>query len=110
MANPGDDHWQALKRTPRYLKGTSALGIRFRIGISPSKQKLCAYADDEYANDTTHRKSITGYVIFFAGVSIIWKTTKQSCVTLSSTESELVAASAAAVRGEFPPRTLRLCA
>jgi hypothetical protein len=27
VSNPGDDHWRALERVMRYLKGTMSLGI-----------------------------------------------------------------------------------
>jgi hypothetical protein len=29
VSNPGDDHWHALERVFRYLKGTMSLGIHY---------------------------------------------------------------------------------
>jgi hypothetical protein len=29
VSNPGDDHWQALERVMRYLKGTVSYGIHY---------------------------------------------------------------------------------
>ena len=29
MSNPGDDHWRALERVLRYLKGTMSFGIHY---------------------------------------------------------------------------------
>jgi hypothetical protein len=29
VSNPGDDHWCALERVLRYLKGTMSLGIHY---------------------------------------------------------------------------------
>ena len=29
VSNPGDDHWRALERVMRYLKGTMSYGIRY---------------------------------------------------------------------------------
>ncbi|KAG5458347.1 MAG: hypothetical protein BJ554DRAFT_1437 [Olpidium bornovanus] len=64
MANPGDNHWQALKRVPRYLKGMLSLGLQFCKSIPLDKQMLSAFADSDYANDVTDRKSLTGYAFF----------------------------------------------
>ncbi|KAJ1300107.1 hypothetical protein OPQ81_002588 [Rhizoctonia solani] len=47
-ANPGDEHWMAIKRELRYLQGTRDLGITY----SRSKPaKLVGYVDADYAGD-----------------------------------------------------------
>jgi len=48
------------------------------------------YVDSEYPNDRVDRKSVTGYVTCINETPIMWKTKKQSIVTLSSTEAEYV--------------------
>lgn len=96
MSNPADTHWAALKRILKYLKGTESYALRFDAGMKSDTHLLKAFSDSDYANDPTDRKSITGYVICFNNSPVSWKSTKQSCVTLSSTEAELVAASTTA--------------
>ena len=50
------------------------------------------HVDASYANDTEHRKSVTGIIARLAGGTILYKTTFQDIVALSSTEAECIAA------------------
>ena len=54
------------------------------------------YTDSNYAGDKETRISVTGYILFFMGVPIIWKSKSQRNITLSSLEAEYVALSEAA--------------
>ena len=39
MANPGPEHWRAVKRIIKYLKGTKNWGLTFKSSnIDPNKQ------------------------------------------------------------------------
>jgi hypothetical protein len=51
--------------------------------------------DASYADHKATRKSSQGYIFFLFGGPIDWKATLQRCVTKSTTEAELVAASSA---------------
>ena len=53
---------------------------------------ITGYCDSDYATEGD-RKSITGYTVNLNGNTVAWKSKKQSCVTLSSTEAEYVAMS-----------------
>ena len=53
------------------------------------------YTDSDYAGDKSTRISVTGYILFFMGVPIIWKSKSQKSITLSSSEAEYVALSEA---------------
>ena len=55
-----------------------------------------ASVDSDYANDTTHRRSVSGIAIKMAGGTIFYKTAFQATVALSSTEAEFIAACEAA--------------
>ena len=55
-----------------------------------------ASVDSDYANDTTHRRSVTGIAIKLAGGTVFYKTAFQATVALSSTEAEFIAACEAA--------------
>lgn len=49
---------------------------------------LVEYADANWAQNFTDRKSNRGYLFKFNGYSMIWASRKQTYVVLSSTESE----------------------
>ena len=95
MHNPGQQHWVAVKRIFRYLKGTHALGLGFHANGCDFK----GYADADWAGDTDDRKSTSGYLFMFADGPIAWGSKKQRAVTLSTGEAELVALCLAAQEG-----------
>jgi uncharacterized protein len=61
LANPTEVHLQAPKKVVRYLKGTIQLRLTFGEGTDHSLQ-LTAFADAEWANDISTRKSRSGYL------------------------------------------------
>ena len=50
------------------------------------------HIDASYVSDCIHRKSITGIIDRLAGGKILYKTTFQDIIALSSTEAEFIAA------------------
>jgi hypothetical protein len=90
-------HWLAAKRVLRYLKGTSDLCLEFKR----TGDNLIGYADADWGNDKTDRKSYTGFVFKLAGCAISWESKKQCTVALSSTEAEYMALSSAAKEAMF---------
>ena len=76
----------------RYLKGTSNFGLQYNFD-SPD---CVGYSDADWAGDVGDRKSTSGYVFLLGGAAISWKSSKQSCVALSTAEAEYVVLSAAA--------------
>ena len=93
MANPSETHWNAIKRILRYLKGTTELGIFYKKG---EDIKLVAYTDSDYAGDIDDRKSTSGFVFSLGTGAVSWSSKKQPIVTLSTTESEYIAATSCA--------------
>ena len=91
-AKPNKLHWIAVKRILRYLKGTIQFGLNYRRD-APSV--ITGYSDADWAEDTSDRKSTSGYVFMMAGAAISWKSNKQTCVALSTAEAEYIALSAA---------------
>ena len=91
-ANPTKNHWIAVKRILRYLKGTCNYGLLYR---KDTPAELTGYSDADWAGDVGDRKSISGYIYFLGGAAISWKSSKQSCVALSTTEAEYIASSSA---------------
>ena len=92
-AKPTNQHWVALKRILRYLKGTANYGLAY---LMSDQTELLGYSDADWAGDTMDRKSTSGYVFIMAGAAISWRSCKQTCVALSTAEAEYIALSAAA--------------
>ena len=87
-------HWRAVKQIFAYLKGTSNYGIEYANG--GSKAELIGFSDADYAENIETRRSRTGYVFCLANGAITWSSKRQRLVTLSTTESQYVAASTSA--------------
>jgi hypothetical protein len=96
----------AMDRVLRYLAGTKDVGLIFgsRNGDAVADSRghgtemqvdVCAYADADWANSKSDRKSITGWVAKINGDPISWQSKKQQVVGLSTCESELYAQAAA---------------
>lgn len=79
----------AAKRDMMYLSGTNL----FRLCISGSSSELVAWANADWAGDSTDRKSTTGILPQLGSSSVLWRPAKQPCVSLSSTEAEHIAMS-----------------
>ena len=92
VANPTAESYSMAARILRYIKGTLDYAISF---TGSARQPIQAYADADYAGDND-RKSQSGYIFMFAGGPLAWNSKKQSCVAISTAESEIVAASACA--------------
>lgn len=86
-----DEHFHHLLRVLKYLKST----INYKLYFSYSDEELICYTDADWANDSSDRKSVTGYCFKLFNGLISWSSKKQTIVTLSSTESEFVAVCAA---------------
>jgi hypothetical protein len=64
MANPGKEHWNAVKWIFRYLWGTSNAYLQFG---SP-REGLVGYVDLDFAADLDTRRSLTGHVFTIGDV------------------------------------------
>ncbi|KAM7469095.1 hypothetical protein LguiA_007278 [Lonicera macranthoides] len=92
MANPGKQHWNAVKWILRYLQGTKNKGLVYQ---RTEGSIICGYVDSDYAGDLDKRRSTTGYVFTFSGGPISWRSMLQGVVALSTTEAEYIAATEA---------------
>lgn len=66
LANPGKEHWAAVKWIFRYLRGSSKVCLSFGGG----PPALTGYTDADMARDIDTRKSTSGYVLTFAGGAV----------------------------------------
>jgi hypothetical protein len=93
MSNPGIDHWQAIKRLLCYIKGTLDYSITYYSSSHPkSTLQPCVYSDASHADCIDTARSTHRYVVTMAGRPVSWSSHCQSVVTLSTTESEYIAA------------------
>lgn len=90
--NPGPQHWQALLRIARYLKGTRSFVLDLGgIVDSITLNAVFGYSDSDWAGDLDQRRSRTGICIFFGACLIMWASKLQASVALSTCEAEYVA-------------------
>ena len=86
-------HWKELLRTINFVLNSEGLALK----IKPIKNGLLFYlegiSDSNYADDKETRISVYGFIIYFCGVPIAWKSKSGKSVTLSSTEAEYFAIS-----------------
>ncbi|RVW62469.1 Retrovirus-related Pol polyprotein from transposon RE2 [Vitis vinifera] len=83
---PTIDHFFAIKRILRYVKGTLHFGLTFRPSTIPSA--LVAYSDADWAGCLDTRRSTSGYSIYLGNNLVSWSAKKQPTVSRSSCESE----------------------
>src|SRR5712664_3645063 len=91
LENPGEAHWQAVKRVFRYLAGTRNQALTY----GTEQHGLQGYTDADGASQE-HRHAISGYTFIIDGGAVSWCSRKQELVTLSTAEAEYVAATHAA--------------
>ena len=93
--NPGPVHWNAVRRVFRYLKGTTDLWLTYGTGTEMNKREIRAYTDAD-GNQQEDRKAISGNAFLIDGGAVSWYSKQQELISLSTTESEYVAATHAA--------------
>jgi len=86
-SNPSKEHFTAIKKILRYLKGT----IDYSITYTKSNKYISGYYDSDYAGDIYTAKSTTGYIFYLGDGPISWKSKLQSIVAQSTTEAEYIA-------------------
>ena len=64
------------------------LGLRMVPIFNDGIWKLEALSDSDFANDKDIRYSVYGYIIYFCGVPVAWKSKSMKSVVLSTTEAE----------------------
>lgn len=90
---PTNKHWLAVKRLIKYIYRTRDYSISYCTG----PLILDAYSDASWANDELDRRSTSGILLKLAGGPIVFDSRKQSCVAMSTAESEFIAASETAM-------------
>jgi hypothetical protein len=89
----GDDHWHALERVLRYLKGTMSVGIHY-FGLPAVLQ---GYSDVNWISNI----DTSGYVFALGGGAVSWRSYKQTILTKLAMEAELTALDKASAEVEW---------
>jgi hypothetical protein len=97
VSNPGEDHWQALERVSRYLKGTMSYGIHY----TGYPRVLEGYCDANWISGADEIYATSGYVFSLGGGTVSWKSCKQTILTRSTMEAELTTLDTATVEAEW---------
>jgi Reverse transcriptase (RNA-dependent DNA polymerase) len=82
--NPGREHWTALKRILRYLKGTTKYKLTYRPS-STSDDPFVTYSDADLGGNVDNSRSTAGFVIAVGGGAVLWSSRLQRHTSLSST-------------------------
>ncbi|CAI5953798.1 unnamed protein product [Closterium sp. NIES-64] len=88
-----DQHWREVDRCLAYLANTRDTALEF--GGGPESLELVGCVDADDAGDKQNRTSTGGYVFVYGGAAVSWSSQRIKCATLSSTESDYVAATEA---------------
>lgn len=103
LINPGPDHMAAADHCLRYLVGTKYLGIQYTAtgggelsamvpnGPDPPDKEVFEPSADASFGNGPDRKSNEGYAFKLFGGIIDWAARKQTTVSTSTTEAELLA-------------------
>jgi Reverse transcriptase (RNA-dependent DNA polymerase) len=87
-------HWKALIRMIKYVLDTKNQTLKMEPKVKEDKIFfLKGISDSEYSGDKDTRISVYGYIVYFCGAPISWKSKSGKSVTLSSTEAEYFAIS-----------------
>ena len=87
LDNPGEVHWEAVKRIMRYLSGTKDYALTY----GDECHNLLGYSDTD-GTTQEHRHAISGYTFLIDGGIVSWSSRKQELITLSTAEVKYVAA------------------
>ena len=85
--NHNNDHWNALARLMKYLRGTMNYGILY----SGFPAMLEGYNNANWISDSYEIKSTSGSIFTLGGGAITWKSSKQTLIATSTIESEFIA-------------------
>ena len=76
------------------MAGTCRRGLCFSGGAA-AVIELTGFSDADFAGDLDNRRSTTGWAFLVNGTAVSWRSKRQTCVALSTTEAEYISASSA---------------
>lgn len=86
-ATQGD--YKYMLRIVKYVLETKEMKLLFnKDKKEEGTWRIVGYSDSDFAGDKDNRRSVTGFIIYFMGCPIAWRSRSQKSVALSSTEAE----------------------
>lgn len=85
MHSPTESYFGLLKRTLRYLRGTSTMDLHLS---KDSDLSVISYSDSDWTGCKDTRRSTTGFFALLGSNIISWSAKRQPTVSRSSTEVE----------------------
>ena len=82
-------HVTEMYRVINFVLEMKTLGLRMVPTFKDGIWKLEALSDSDFANDKNTRYSVYGYIIYFCGVPLAWKSKSMKNVVLSTTEASM---------------------
>jgi hypothetical protein len=92
VQNPGKVHMDAAHHVLRYLRATYDQTIVYER-TDALANTIWGWVDSDWAADLDSRRSHTGFILMLSGGAVSWKSRRQDCVSLSTSEAEYVATS-----------------
>jgi hypothetical protein len=100
LVEPRRVHLVAAKHVMRYLKGT------MDYGLSYDDFTLTGYTDVDWAGSVADKKSTSGCCFSLGSAMISWQSRKQSSISLSTAETEYIAACSASCEATWLQKLL----
>lgn len=96
-SNPSKEHWKALERVFKYLRGS----INYSLVYSGYPNILEGYSAANWVSDFRNIKSTSGYIFMLGGAAISWGSTKQTVIARITAEAELIALDTTCMEAEW---------
>ena len=93
MDAPAPVHLKEMYKVIRHVLSTKGCGLKFELRKDMTKWALKALSDSDFASEKETRISVFGYIIYFCGIPIAWRSKGMKSVVLSTTEAEYMALS-----------------
>ena len=88
MDAPAPVHPKEMYKVIRHVLSTKGYGLKFELRKHMIKWVLKALSDSYFASDKETRIKVFGYIIYFCGIPIAWRSKGMKSVVLSTTEAE----------------------
>ncbi|GJZ85356.1 zinc finger, CCHC-type containing protein [Tanacetum coccineum] len=95
-SNLSRQHWKAITRVFKYLRGTKDYGLSYGISFD-----VRSYSDASWINHVEDSSSTSRWVFLLGGGAISWASNKKTCITGSTMESEFMALTATGKEAEW---------
>ena len=94
MDAPAPAHLKEMYKVIIHVLSIKGYGLKFELRKDIIKWALKALSDSDFASDKETRISVFGYIIYFCGIPIAWRSKGMKSVVLSTTtEAEYMALS-----------------